>query len=74
MEDVAVVVAVLGVHAEVLHRLGTLVREELQMDVAQRGVDDGVLVQLGGGWRQRGGGGRQHRDDMAPGGGASTQW
>ena len=49
VEDVAVVVAVPGVHAEVLHRLRTLVGEQLQVDVAQRGVDHGVLIELGRG-------------------------
>ena len=42
MEDVAVVVAVPGVHAEVLHRLGALLGEQLHVDVAHGGVEGGL--------------------------------
>ena len=44
MEDVAIVVGVPRVHAEVLHRLGALLGEELQVDVAHGGVDGGLQL------------------------------
>ena len=48
VEDVSVVVTVARVHAEVLHRLGTLLREQLHVDVPNGGVQRGLLVQPGG--------------------------
>ena len=42
VEDVAVVVAVPRMDAEVLHRLGTLLREELHVDVAHGGMQCGL--------------------------------
>ena len=48
VEDVAVVVAVPRVHAEVLHRLGALLREQLHVDVPHGGVQRGLLVQPNG--------------------------
>jgi hypothetical protein len=54
---VSVVVAVLGVDAEVLHRLRRVLNEEFHVDVAEHRVEDGVLVEAldGGGcrWRRR---------------------
>lgn len=41
VEDDAVVVAVARMRREVLHRLGALVWEQLERDVALGGVDDG---------------------------------
>jgi hypothetical protein len=45
VEDVSVVVAVLGVDAEVLHRLRRVLDEEFHVDVAEHRVEDGVLVE-----------------------------
>lgn len=44
VEDVRVVVAVLAVHAKVLHRLGTFLAEQLDVDVADGRVQDGRVV------------------------------
>lgn len=56
VENVAVVVAVSRVDAKVFHRLRALLREQLYVNVAMRGVQSGGLVQprhsalgLGGG-------------------------
>ncbi len=46
VEDVAVVVAGLAVDAEVLARLGRLLREEFDVYVSHRRVKDGILVNL----------------------------
>ena len=46
MEDVAVVVAVLGMHAEVLDRLRALFTEQIQVNVAHTGVDHALAVEL----------------------------
>ena len=57
MEDVTVVVAVLRVNAEILDRLRRVLHEQLDVDVAEDGVNDRVLVEaldggvVGGGER-----------------------
>lgn len=46
MENVPIVVAILGVHTEIFHRFGTLFAEQTHVDVPHGGVDDRVIVQF----------------------------
>ena len=45
VEDVAIIVTIPRVHAEILHSLWTLSGKQVQVDVPHSGVDGGILVQ-----------------------------